>query len=97
MPEITTNITNINPHYSSNTKATIPPKMVVAGPNALPGQHLYNDTDANNRMRQINNEITYNSKEVRKNPAKQFWKVFAGIVVTVLGIIGIKKLITFFK
>lgn len=97
MTEISSNSTNINSHYSSATKANRPKNIVVTGPNALPGKHLYNDIDAKNRIREVNREIEVQSKEYRKNPAKQFWKVFLGICAGILGIIGIKKLISFFK
>lgn len=97
MTEISSNSPNLNSHYTSATKATRPSKIVVSGPNALPGKHLYNDIDAKNRIKKVNNEIAVQSKEYRKSPAKQFWKVFGCIVAGVLGIIGIKKLINFFK
>ena len=97
MTEISSNSQNINPHYTSATKATRPKKLIVAGPNNVPGTHLYNDIDAKNRIRQVNKEIEVQSKEFRKNPAKQFWKTFGCIVAGILGVIGIKKLISFFK
>ena len=97
MTEVSANSTNINSHYSSATRTTRPKGLVVAGPNAIPGQHLYNDIDAKNRIRQLNKEIEVQSKDFRKNPAKQFWKIFGCIVAGILGIIGIKKLISFFK
>lgn len=97
MTDISTNSTNINSHYSPATKTVRPKGLIVAGPNAIPGRHLYNDIDAKNRIRKANNEIEMQSREFRRSPAKQFWKVFGCIVATILGLVGIKKLINFFK
>lgn len=97
MTEVSSNTQNINSYYTSATKATRPERLVAKGPQVLPGQHLYNDEDAKKRISAYNTEIERQSKEYRKNPAKQFWKVFLGICAGILGIIGIKKLINFFK
>ena len=97
MTEVSSNVQNINSHYTSATKVTKPQKLVVSGPQNVPSMHLYNDIDAKKRISAYNAEIEQQSKEYRKNPAKQFWKVFLGICAGILGIIGIKKLIHFFK
>ena len=97
MTEVSSNVQNLNSHYTSATKATRPQKLVVSGPQDIPGQHLYNDIDAKKRISEYNAEIEKQSKEFRKNPEKRFWKVFLGICAGILGIIGIKKLIGFFK
>ena len=53
MTEITPNIQNINSHYSSDYKTVKPKKVVAYGPQTLPQQHLYNDIDANNRLKAL--------------------------------------------
>ena len=97
MTEISTNSLNLNSHYSSAANASRPNGLIVSGPNTIPGKHVYNDKDAKNRIKKANNEIEVQSKEYRKNPAKQFWKTFGCIVAGILGFIGIKRLIKFFK
>lgn len=97
MVENLSNTSNINSHYSSATNAVRPKNLVVSGPKALPGKHLYNDIDAKNRIKQANNEIELKSKEYRQSSAKRFWTVFGCVVAGVLGIVGIKKIINFFK
>ena len=97
MAEILSNSTNIAAHYSSATKTSRPNNIVVSGPKAIPGRHVYNDNDATNRIRQANNEIEAQSKEFRKSSVKRFCKVFGCIVAGILGVIGISKLGKFFK
>ena len=92
MSEMNSNLNNLNAHYSSQTKIEIPQRVVVSGPSALPGQHVYNDIDANKRMKAINDDIYQSSRSVRSSEDKKFVKVFCGIVLAILAALGIKKL-----
>ena len=61
-----TNSYNLNAHYTSNPKVEINQKMIVSAPNNLPARkHLFNDKDANNRMKMLNevlgNEMALNA------------------------------------
>ena len=97
MTEITPNIQNINSHYSSNSKTSRPQRVVVSGPTTIPQQHLYNDIDANNRLKALDEEIYQISKNEKNKSFKNFCKVFLSIVVAILGVIGIRELVKFFK
>lgn len=85
---------DLNSHYSSNVKVTKPSYMVVSPPNNLPNQHLFNDIDANIRMRNINNDIYQNTKSEKKKPLINYLKFLAGFVLVLLGVKGLSK---FFK
>ena len=93
MPQIS-NPQNLNSYYSSDTKAHRPERVVVSGPNSLPVQHLFNDRDADNRLRSINKDIYLNYKKEEKAETKNFIKFFTGAVAIILAILGVKK---FFK
>ena len=54
---------NLNSHYSSNSKVNRPQRVIVTGPNDLPKVHLYNDRDATNRVKAINNDIVLDYKQ----------------------------------
>ena len=97
MTEITPNIQNINSHYSSDYKTVKPKKVVAYGPQTLPQQHIYNDIDANKRLKALDEEIYKISKAEKNKSFKNFWKVFLSIVAGILGIIGIRELIKIFK
>ena len=56
-------IQNLNAHYSNNAKVTRPKRPVAFAPEELPKPHLFNDTDANNRLKLINQDIYQDSKK----------------------------------
>lgn len=91
MPEIS-NYQNLNSYYSTDTKAHRPERVVVSGPNSLPVQHLFDDRDANNRLKSINEDIYSSYKKEEKAETKNFIKFFAGAVAITLAFLGIKKL-----
>ena len=88
------NLNNLNSHYSSQTKVEIPQRVVVSGPTALSGQHVYNDIDAKKRMRAINDDIYQSAKVQKTQENRKFLKVFCGIVLTIFAALGVKR---FFK
>ena len=94
-----TDVSNINldAHYSSNPKVVRTARVVASAPNTLPSTHLFDDKDANKRFETINNDIYEKRGVEEKKNANKFWKIFAGIVITILGIKGIQKLITILK
>jgi len=91
MPQIS-NPQNLNAYYSTDTKAHRPERVVVNGPESIPNMHLFNDKDANNRLKAINEDIYSNYKDEKKSETKNFIKLFGGSIAIVLGILGIKKL-----
>lgn len=91
MPEIS-NFQNLNAYYSTETKIPRPENVVVNAPNNLPTAHLFNDKDANKRLESINKDIYVSYKEEEKRETKNFIKFFAGFVIGILTLLGIKKL-----
>ena len=83
---------NLSSHYSQNAKVYRPGKQVATPPSSLPKPHLFNDTDANNRMKIINNEINIGYKKEKNSFGKKFVKVFATAVLALVAFIGIKRL-----
>ena len=95
MTEATT--LNLNAHYTANPKVQTPKRIVSNVPVNLPNMHLYNDIDANKRMNSINMDIYQGTKREKSRKDLLFWKIFGGIVLSVLAFKGVQKLIHFFK
>ena len=91
MTEIATN-QNLNAHYTKDAKIKRLRHPVTSAPTNMPKHHLFNDKDANNRMKAINNDIYQGFKKEENRKGTTFIKVFAGIVLAVLGFLGLKKL-----
>ena len=103
---MTTNY-NLNAHYTSNPKVERPQRAIVSAPNNLPVMHLYNDRDANNRMKSINNDIYQGFKQEKQKdlkieyskkrtvgdagPYTNFLKGFVAVILGILTFLGIKK------
>lgn len=87
-------VQNLNPHYSQNIKTPSPQKVVVSPPQTLPTYHLYNDIDANNRLKAINNDIYQDSNREKGKSGRGYLKFLAGFLALILGISAAKK---FFK
>lgn len=92
MTEITNN--NLQAHYSGNTKVNLVKKGVAEPPKELPNMHLYNDTDANKKLRAFNNEINEGCKKEKNKDFSLFLKTIVGTALAILALFGIKK---FFK
>ena len=84
---------NLNSHYSSNSKVNRPQRVIVTGPNDLPKVHLYNDRDATNRVKAINNDIVLDYKQEKNKDGVNFTKGFVAIILGILAFLGIKKVI----
>ena len=85
MAEIS-NTQNLNAHYSTNAKVQRPARPVDYAPNSLPKPHLFNDTDANNRMKAINQDIYIDSKKEENRAGFNFIKIFGAFVLAILAI-----------
>lgn len=96
MAEIS-NDQNLNAHYSTNAKAKRPERPVANPPATLSKPHLFNDNDANNRLKMINQDIYQDSKKEEKKDAIKFLKIFGLAVGLVLIIKGFKKIKNTFK
>lgn len=77
---------NLNAHYTSNAKVERPNRPVALAPTSLPKQHLFNDRDANNRMKAINQDIYIESKKEKKRSITTFLKFFGAFLLTILAI-----------
>lgn len=86
------NTTNLNSHYTSNPKVERPIRYAVSAPQSLPTPHLFNDIDANNRMKAINQDIYQDSKTEKNKKATNFIKIFGSVVLAILAILGIKSI-----
>lgn len=85
---------NLNSHYSSNSKIERPRRQaVVAGPANLPKTHLFNDRDATNRIKAINNDIYHGFKQEKNKDCVNFTKTFGALVLGILAFLGIKKVL----
>ena len=87
---MTTNY-DLNAHYTSNPKVERPQRAIVSAPNNLPVMNLYNDRDANNRMKSINNDIYQGFKQEKQKDGTNFLKGFVAVIFGVLTFLGIKK------
>ena len=89
-----TDVQNLNSHYSTNLKVELPSNRVAIAPQTLPKSHLYNDTDATNRWKSINEDIYQESKKENGKSKLGFFKFFMGFVVLFFGVKFARK---FFK
>ena len=83
---------NINPHYSNNLKTEPSKNVIVEGPPIVPKVHVFTDTDAKRRFETINKELSIKTQKDKNKALINFWKVFGGIVLTILAAIGLKKI-----
>ena len=83
---------NLNSHYSTNAKVHRPSRPIANAPQSFTKPHLFDDNDANNRLKAINQDIYNASKNEEKRPLKNFLKIFGTIVAGIIAYIGIKKL-----
>ena len=77
---------NLNAHYSTNAKVQRPSRPVATAPASLPKPHLFNDKDANNRMKAINQDIYIDSKKEENRAGFNFIKIFGAFVLAILAI-----------
>lgn len=87
-------VTNLNAHYSQELKTSSPQRVAISPPQTLPAYHLYNDIDANNRLKSINNDIYQESNREKNKSGQGYLKFLAGFLAVIFGVSAIKK---FFK
>ena len=78
---------------TNNLKAEPSKRVIVEGPQTLPRTHLFSDADANKRFEAINKELNIKNKKEKNKAFTNFWKVFGGIVLVLLGALGLKKIL----
>lgn len=88
---------NINSHYSTNAKVERPALAVASAPANLPRMHLFNNKDAENRLKQINQDIYTDSKKEENKHGIKFLKIFGLGIGLILIIKGFKNLKNTFK
>ena len=91
MSEVTNN-QNLNAHYSNETKVQRSNRRIATPPDALPKMHLFNDKDANNRIKAIDKDIYLDSKKEEKKQGTNFVKIFVAGVIGLLALIGLKRI-----
>ena len=96
MPEINSNY-NLDAHYTNEAKVKRSGFKVASPPANLPKQHLFNDIDANNRMKMINQDIYQSFKKEENKEGIQFLKFFGALVGAVLLIKGFQHILNIFK
>ena len=65
------NDSNLNSHYSKNTKIKVPKNTVASAPETIPKVHLFNDFDANERLSAIDKDIFESTQRVAKPHKKK--------------------------
>ena len=83
---------NLNAHYTNNPKVERKVRHVAEPPQSLPGFHLYNDIDAKNKFKTINQDIYMKTEEQKRKHLRSFLKAMGVLVVSVLAYIGLKKI-----
>ena len=66
---------NLNAHYTTEYKIQRPQHVVVTGPDSVPKYHVYTDSEANEKLIALNNDV-YESVQKEPKPQK---KKFLGI------------------
>ena len=83
---------NLNAHYSNDAKVQRPQRPIATPPDTLPKMHLFNDKDANNRIKAIDNDIYLDTKKEEKKQGTNFVKFFVAGVIGLLALIGLKRI-----
>ena len=87
---------NTNDLNNSNTIATRT-KRVATGPVVINESHLFNDADARERMRTLNNDIYQSVKHEESKPKRNYLKILLTSLAIVLTAMGIKKIYNIIK
>lgn len=82
---------NLEAHYSKIAKTNKRAKEAIMAPDNLPKHHLFNDADANKRMKRLNQDIYTSYQAEKKRNSINFIKVFGCIVLAILACLGLKK------
>ena len=86
-------ISNINVNQQYNIKTEPSKRVIVEGPQTMAKVHVFSDADANTRFELINKELGIKTKKDKNKAFTNFWKIFGGIVLTIIAALGIKKIL----
>ena len=90
----------IEAHYTTENKTHRPRNVVVSAPTVLPKNQLFSDKNADQKMNTINQDIYQGTqKEKSKNGFNKslYFKIFAGLALTVAGFACFRKIKNFFR
>lgn len=85
---------NLNAHYTSNSKVDSLALNIANPPADIPTRHVFNDAEANKRLKLLNEDIYQSQKKEKKRDVLTFIKWFSAFVIAILTFKGIKH---FFK
>ena len=88
-----TQIQNVNLNQQYNITTEPSRRIIVEGPQTLPRANVFTDADANKRFEIINQELGIKNKKEKNKAARNFIKVFGGIVLAILATLGLKKIL----
>lgn len=88
---------NLNAHYSTNAKAQRPERPIANPPATLSKPHLFDDKDANNRLKMIDRDIYCDSKKEENKAVIKFLRIFGVCVGVILIIKGLRNIKNAFK
>ena len=87
-----TDVYNINAHYTNNPKVE-PRKLAVAtSPSYIPNRNVFNDEEANKRLKGINDNIKKEYETEKKKEQENFSKFVTTTTLCILAFLGLKKL-----
>lgn len=87
-----TEIYNTNAHYTNNPKVATRKPTVATSPTQIPNRYVFNDEEANERLRTINNSIKKDYKAEKNKDKKNYFKFITAFTLSVLAFLGLKKL-----
>ena len=91
MSEISNNY-NLEAHYVKNPKVQRTVHSVANASQTIPHTRMYNDKDANEKIKAINYDVYQDSQKEKKHVFSDFLKFMGAFFLLVLGIKGIKHL-----
>ena len=88
---------NLNAHYSTKAKVQRPERPIANPPATLSKPHLFDDKDANNRLKMIDRDIYCDSKKEENKAGIKFLRIFGVCVGVILIIKGLRNIKNAFK
>ena len=85
-------ICNINAHYTNNPKVQRPKVKVANTPNNIPNTNCYEPDFAKKRLEKANKELNIKHKKEEKKEFHNFLKGTAVVAISILALLGLKKL-----
>lgn len=85
------NIQNLNAHYSKETKVKRSSPVADTVQYDLRAKRVFNDKEANQKMRAINEDIYTGMQQVKRSEKTSFAQWFAGAVAVILLCLGLKR------